>query len=65
MRVVMLSPTLRRLLYAFSFEAGAIALSTLLLWALNAAPATDSLVVSVLVTGAHPCAVSLPRGDVA
>ncbi|WP_444451908.1 PACE efflux transporter [Rhodobacter capsulatus] len=45
-----LSPMLRRLLYAFTFEAGAIALSTLLLSVLSSGPAEDSLVVSILVT---------------
>ncbi|PYF08767.1 putative membrane protein [Rhodobacter viridis] len=48
--MVTLSPTLRRLVYAFTFEAGAIALSTLLLSALSSGPAEDSLLVSILVT---------------
>ena len=45
-----LRPPLRRLTYAISFELGAIALSTLLLTRLSAAPASDSLLVSILVT---------------
>ncbi|ETD83124.1 membrane protein [Rhodobacter capsulatus YW1] len=45
------SAPLRRLIYVLTFEAGAIALSTLLLTRLSAGPAADSLLVSVLVTG--------------
>ncbi|WP_444464823.1 PACE efflux transporter [Rhodobacter capsulatus] len=45
-----LRPPLRRLVYAVTFEIGAIAFSTLLLTWLSAAPASDSLLVSILVT---------------
>ncbi|TKD22697.1 PACE efflux transporter [Rhodobacter capsulatus] len=48
--MVTLSPPLRRVIYVLAFEAGAIALSTLLLTRLSAGPAADSLLVSVLVT---------------